>query len=34
LSRFYVFNVFFIFRTFFKIKSVENLLSMQANSKI
>ena len=31
---FYVFNVFFILRTFFKIKNVENLLSMHANSEI
>jgi len=28
------FNVFFIFRTFLKIKNVENLLCMQANSEI
>jgi len=43
LKTFYVFyschvftfsNVFFIFRTFFKIKNVENLVSMQANSEI
>ena len=34
LSRFLRSNVFFIFRTFFKIKNVENLLSMQANGEV
>ena len=31
---FYVLNVFFIFRTVLKLKNVENLLSIQANSEI
>ena len=34
LSRFLRFLTFFIFRTFFKIKNVESLFSMQANSEI
>ena len=34
LSRFYVFNVFFNFPYLFKIKNVENWLSVQANSEI